>query len=105
MKRPVDQERIYLEAVLATYNSLPGTPPRPSRRDGGGTPPGQAPGRAFGARVPGGEGGQRMLPDRPLREEGLNASVCSGAQGNRTIPPHPTPMNRLNLGVLRLSSG
>ncbi|MGH7344148.1 MAG: hypothetical protein ACREK4_04495 [Candidatus Rokuibacteriota bacterium] len=33
MKRPADQERIYLEAVLATYNSLPETPSRPSRRD------------------------------------------------------------------------
>ena len=33
MSRPADQERIYLEAVLATYSSLPGTPPRPSRRD------------------------------------------------------------------------
>jgi len=33
MRRPADQERLYLETVLATYNSLPGTPPRPSRRD------------------------------------------------------------------------
>jgi hypothetical protein len=33
MRRPADQERLYLEAVLATYSSLPGTPPRPSRRD------------------------------------------------------------------------
>lgn len=33
MKRPADQERLYLEAVLATYSSLPGTPPRPSRQD------------------------------------------------------------------------
>jgi hypothetical protein len=33
MRRPADQERLYLEAVLATYNSLPGTPARPSRRD------------------------------------------------------------------------
>ncbi len=33
MKRPADQERLYLEAVLATYSSLPGTPWRPSRQD------------------------------------------------------------------------
>ena len=33
MKRPADQERIYLESVLETYSSLPGTPPRPSRQD------------------------------------------------------------------------
>ena len=33
MKRPADQERLYLEAVLTTYNSLPGTPDRPSRQD------------------------------------------------------------------------
>ena len=33
MKRPADQERLYLEAVLMTYNSLPGTPERPSRQD------------------------------------------------------------------------
>ena len=33
MKRPPDQERIYLEAVLAAYSSLPGTPVRPSRQD------------------------------------------------------------------------
>jgi hypothetical protein len=33
MKRPHDQERVYIEAVLATYISLPGTPPRPSRQD------------------------------------------------------------------------
>ena len=33
MKRPADQERVYLEAVLETYNSLPGTPDRPSRQD------------------------------------------------------------------------
>jgi hypothetical protein len=33
MKRPADQERVYLEAVLATYTSLPGTPARPSRQD------------------------------------------------------------------------
>jgi len=33
VKRPPDQERIYIEAVLATYSSLPGTPARPSRQD------------------------------------------------------------------------
>ncbi len=33
MKRPLDQERLYLEAVLTTYSSLPGTPERPSRQD------------------------------------------------------------------------
>jgi hypothetical protein len=33
MKRPADQERLYLEAVLTTYNSLPGTPERPNRHD------------------------------------------------------------------------
>ena len=33
MRRPADQERLYLEAVLATYSSLPGTPARPSRQD------------------------------------------------------------------------
>ena len=33
MKRPADQERLYLEAVLTTYNSLPGTPMCPSRQD------------------------------------------------------------------------
>jgi hypothetical protein len=33
MKRPADQERVYLEAVLTTYCSLPGTPARPSRQD------------------------------------------------------------------------
>ena len=33
MRRPHDQERIYIEAVLATYSSLPGTPARPSRQD------------------------------------------------------------------------
>ena len=33
MKRPADQERVYLEAVLATYSSLPGTPAQPSRQD------------------------------------------------------------------------
>ena len=33
MRRPADQERIYLDAVLATYSSLPGTPLRPSRQD------------------------------------------------------------------------
>ncbi len=33
MRRPAEQERVYLEAVLGTYNSLPGTPDRPSRQD------------------------------------------------------------------------
>jgi len=33
MKRPADQERIYLEAVIETYSSLPGTPVRPSSQD------------------------------------------------------------------------
>lgn len=33
MKRPPDQERLYIEAMLATYSSLPGTPARPSRQD------------------------------------------------------------------------
>ena len=33
MKRPPDQERVYLDAVLATYSSLPETPARPSRQD------------------------------------------------------------------------
>jgi hypothetical protein len=33
VKRPPDQERLYLEAVLTTYSSLPGTPARPSRQD------------------------------------------------------------------------
>ena len=33
MNRPADQERIYLDAVLETYSSLPGTPVRPSRQD------------------------------------------------------------------------
>ena len=33
MRRPHDQERVYLEAVLEAYNSLPGTPDRPSRQD------------------------------------------------------------------------
>jgi hypothetical protein len=33
MRRPADQERLYLEVVLATYSSLPGTPAQPSRRD------------------------------------------------------------------------
>ena len=33
MRRPADQERVYLDAVLATYTSLPGTPNQPSRRD------------------------------------------------------------------------
>jgi hypothetical protein len=31
--RPPDQERVYLEAVLGVYCSLPGTPERPSRQD------------------------------------------------------------------------
>jgi hypothetical protein len=33
VKRPADQERLYVEAVLSTYCSLPGTPDRPSRQD------------------------------------------------------------------------
>jgi hypothetical protein len=33
VKRPADQQRVYLEAVLETYSSLPGTPDRPSRQD------------------------------------------------------------------------
>lgn len=33
MIRPKDQERVYLEAVLGVYSSLPGTPERPSRQD------------------------------------------------------------------------
>jgi hypothetical protein len=33
VKRPHDQERVYVEAVLSTYGSLPGTPARPSRQD------------------------------------------------------------------------
>jgi len=33
VRRPHDQERIYIQAVLATYSSLPGTPARPSRQD------------------------------------------------------------------------
>ena len=33
MRRPADQERVYVEAALETYNSLPGTPDRPSRQD------------------------------------------------------------------------
>jgi hypothetical protein len=33
VRRPADQERVYLEAVLEAYNSLPGTPDRPSRQD------------------------------------------------------------------------
>ena len=33
MKRPADQERLYLEAVLTTYNGLPGTPARSSPHD------------------------------------------------------------------------
>jgi len=31
--RPADQERVYLEALLEVYSSLPGTPARPSRQD------------------------------------------------------------------------
>jgi hypothetical protein len=31
--RPADQERVYLEALLEAYSSLPGTPARPSRQD------------------------------------------------------------------------
>jgi len=33
VRRPADQERIYLDAVLGTYTSLPGTPARSSQRD------------------------------------------------------------------------
>jgi hypothetical protein len=33
VRRPADQELIYLDAVLGTYSSLPGTPARPSRQD------------------------------------------------------------------------
>jgi hypothetical protein len=33
VRRPADQERVYLEAVLEAYNSLPDTPERPSRQD------------------------------------------------------------------------
>ena len=33
MKRSPDLERVYFEAVLATYSSLPGTPAQPSRQD------------------------------------------------------------------------
>jgi hypothetical protein len=33
VRRPADQERVYLDALLATYSSLPGTPIQPSRRD------------------------------------------------------------------------
>jgi hypothetical protein len=33
VRRPADQERVYLEAVLEAYSSLPGTPERPSRQD------------------------------------------------------------------------
>jgi hypothetical protein len=33
MKRPADQERVYVEAVLGTYSKLPETPTRPSRQD------------------------------------------------------------------------
>jgi len=33
VRRPHVQERVYLEAVLETYSSLPGTPARPNRQD------------------------------------------------------------------------
>ena len=33
MIRPPDQERVYLEALLEAYSSLPETPARPSRQD------------------------------------------------------------------------
>lgn len=33
MIRPPDHERVYLQAVLGAYCSLPGAPERPSRRD------------------------------------------------------------------------
>jgi hypothetical protein len=33
MRRPAEMERLYIDAVITTYNSLPGTPARPSRRD------------------------------------------------------------------------
>jgi hypothetical protein len=33
VRRPPDQERVYLEAVLEAYSSLPDTPDRPSRQD------------------------------------------------------------------------
>jgi len=33
VRRPLDQERVYIEAVLTTYSTLPGTPSRPSRQD------------------------------------------------------------------------
>jgi hypothetical protein len=33
VKRPADQERLYVDAVLMTYNALPATPERPSRQD------------------------------------------------------------------------
>lgn len=33
MIRPPDHERVYLEAVLGLYCSLPGTPEHPSRQD------------------------------------------------------------------------
>jgi hypothetical protein len=33
VRRPADQERIYLDVVLDTYSSLPGTPAQPSRQD------------------------------------------------------------------------
>jgi hypothetical protein len=33
MRRPADQEQLYIEVTLTTYSSLPDTPARPSRRD------------------------------------------------------------------------
>jgi hypothetical protein len=33
VRKPDGQERLYIEAVLATYSSLPGTPAHPSRQD------------------------------------------------------------------------
>jgi hypothetical protein len=33
VRRPADLERIYIDAVLDTYTSLPGTPLQPSRQD------------------------------------------------------------------------
>ncbi len=33
MRRPADQERLYIETVITTYITLPGTPPRASRSD------------------------------------------------------------------------
>jgi hypothetical protein len=33
VRRPADQERVYIEAVLEAYNSLTDTPDRPSRQD------------------------------------------------------------------------